>query len=74
MQGDDDVTDWREISLSFSIPCNLCVQQNLLSFLKRPKQNKDLQILFGIILLKETNLFTITGWAKLRGEKDYFLN
>jgi hypothetical protein len=72
MRGDDDVTDWREISLSSSIPNNLCVQKNLLRFLKMPKQNKDLQILFGIIFQKETNLFTIAGWTKPRGDKDYF--
>ena len=72
MRGDGDVTDWREISLSSSIPSNLCFQQNLLSFLKRTKQNNDLQILFGIILRKGTNLFTIAGWTKPRGEKDYF--
>ncbi len=69
MRGDEDVTDWREASLSSSIPSNLSLQQNLLSFLKRTKQDKDLQILFGIMLQKDTNLFAIAGWTKPRGEK-----
>jgi len=55
MRGDEDVTDWGEASLSSSTPSNLSLQQNLLSFLKRTKQDKDLQILFGIMLQKETN-------------------